>query len=287
MKGKYWRTSGWLWSLVSLLTALVITVLLVASPALASHFDPMELPQATPVVTCLALCGDLGDAPVLGMTAYPTATVPVTAAFPTIYSAGAASGPFHLSPENGPYLGDGVSLEKNAHQLPDEDGITNIDIANDKADEDGADDGVSWIPSLADCAANSFNVYLTVPANGYTGTLYANVWFDFERDGDWNDEGLCGSETVSEWAIQNRGFQLSPGTHVFTATVGGFHPAGMEFDPLWMRITLSDTPVPVFNGYSDGRGPAAGFLYGETEDYFLKYYDGSCDTCSSQAGWQG
>lgn len=285
MKGKYWRTSVWL--LASLLPALIMAVLLVTSPALAAQLDHVELPPATPVASCLAFCGDLGDAPEPGMSAYPTATVPVTAAFPTVYTAGTASGPFHLYPEDGPYLGNGVSLEKNAHQLPDEDGITNIDIANDNADEDGADDGVSWIPSLADCAANSFNVYVTVPAGGYTGTLYANVWFDFERDGDWNDEGLCGSETVSEWAIRNRAFHVSPGAHAYTVTVGGFHPVGMEFDPLWMRITLSDAPVPVFDGRSNGRGPAEGFLYGETEDYFLKYYDGSCNYCSSQAGWQG
>lgn len=288
MKGKYWYSFTWCRPFLPLFAGLLMTLLLIAPPALASRLEHTQFPPATPVVTCLMLCGDLGDAPVPGMTAYPSVTVPIMADFPTIYFAGTPSGPFHHSPEHGPHLGAAVTLEQNAHQLPDEDGVTNINLVNDIADKDGADDGVSWIRSLEDCESNSFNIYVTVPAGAYTGTMYLNVWFDFERDGDWNDVGQCGSETVSEWAVRNRGLQLTPGAYVFTASVAAYHPEGMAFDPLWMRITLGDMPAPVFAGGGDGRGPAAGYLYGETEDYFLRYHTGEgCPTCASQAGWQG
>ncbi|HEY1016037.1 MAG TPA: hypothetical protein VGE07_25230, partial [Herpetosiphonaceae bacterium] len=38
-------------------------------------------------------------------------------------------------------------------------------------------------------------------------------------------------------------------------------------DHIWMRITLTESPLPAL--YGDGSGPAAGHPYGETEDYAL------------------
>ncbi len=38
-------------------------------------------------------------------------------------------------------------------------------------------------------------------------------------------------------------------------------------NPMWLRITLSDEPSPI---EGDGRGPEAGYAYGETEDYLLE-----------------
>ena len=271
-------------------------VLLLASKTVAAQ-NPIGIPTSiatvipiptsspTPGPICpIGICGELGDAPELGMTAYPTAGV--TATFPTIYYPGSLSGPIHHSPEEGPVLGSQASLEVNANQLPDEDGVTNIDPANDLADRDEADDGLEFIASLAGCQANDFAVSITKPA-GYTRTVYANVWLDFERDGDWDDVGLCDSVQVPEWGIQNQPLSLTSGTQSITLTIVTYHPAGKAKAPIWLRISLTEARVPNPTGLADGRGPAAGYLYGETEDYLLIYNKETCVGCGSLAGWQG
>ena len=244
-----------------------------------------------PISCQTAVCGDLGDAPEMGMTAYPatTTTLTVTSNFPTIYYPAYDSGPFHQLAAQGPYLGMAVSQEKNAHQLPDEDNnITNINLSADEANRDNADDGLFLISSLEECTGNSFELTITVPPS-YSGSVIANIWADYNRDGDWNDVGLCGGAASSEWVIKNRNLSLVTGTQTVTVAINAFHPEGLELAPFWMRVSLSSEPAPAPGGLADGRGPAVGYLYGETEDYFLQYHDGSCEEveCAGLAGWQG
>lgn len=286
-------------SLSSLLCGVIILSLPVIILVTTTPITPAvqaQQPPSTPIVPTLPpsgcqaqSCGDVGDAPERGMTAYPvpTATITVTSNFHTIYNPLHDSGPFHQLPEMGPYLGTDTSLEKNAHQLPDEDNdITNINVAANKADQDAADDGILHIKSLEECTGNAFAVTVTVPP-GYSGPIYANVWFDYNRDGDWGDVGQCQGQDSPEWAIQNRNLSLGTGTQTLTVTVNAFHPPEMAFAPIWMRLTLSSEPAPAPGGMADGRGPAGGYIYGETEDFYLQYYDESCEHCAGLIGWQG
>src|SRR5690606_21817862 len=49
-------------------------------------------------------------------------------------------------------------------------------------------------------------------------------------------------------------------------------PANLADKPAWLRVSLSESPAPLpLNdgvAYGDGRGPAAGYSVGETEDYY-------------------
>jgi hypothetical protein len=64
---------------------------------------------------------------------------------------------------------------------------------------------------------------------------------------------------------------LGPGMHVLQTPV--FQAYNQDPDaPIWMRITLAEVPAPTDPTGAipaDGRGPRAGYQYGETEDYYL------------------
>jgi hypothetical protein len=217
---------------------------------------------------------DLGDAPDSTnnhgnalMTAYPT----VTAKFPTVFNS-SPPGPKHLQPKGLAWLGPDVSCENEADQPPDCDGVTNIDPPSDAKDQDKFDDGVALpiaIPFV--CGQTQFKYTVTSTA---AAKLYVNVWFDFNRDGDWNDPiqkcplGPSTTGSFTEWAVQNQLITVVPGPNSFTTPAfGAANPTkGSE---MWMRITLTDQPITPANG-ADASGPASGYQYGETEDYLLK-----------------
>jgi len=237
---------------------------------------------------------DFGDAPDssnsfagVTMTAYPDGVI---ANFPTVYYAGSPPyGPMHLRPRDKFYLGESVSLENEADIGYDEDMSTLLDDwgwgnnllpFRDVADQDGrVDDGlVGWsvdppIP-LPLCDVMTLDYRVTV-ADPNTTSAYVNVWFDWNRDGDWDDTLVCpDGELVPEWAVQNDTPAFGgAGTYVFTSSpFKCWHPEGREYDPLWLRITIAEQEwTPQASG---GAGPAGGYQYGETEDYFCQY---SCD----------
>ena len=229
---------------------------------------------------------DLGDAPDssnhygTAMTAYPSG---VGANYPTVYGAGSPPhGPIHWMPRAVAYLGRNVTGEREADILFDMDPTNNIIPPRDRADLDFGDDGVIGLPfGLPPCKLMRFQYRVNVinPAN----ILYVNVWFDFNRDGDWDDRGVCPSLTtnqniiVYEWAVRNQQLiGLPPGLHTITSlSFRPFQPAGVsDDDPIWMRITLSERPFTTTSagagivGYG-GSGPATGYRYGETEDYIF------------------
>jgi hypothetical protein len=228
---------------------------------------------------------DLGDAPdssnTVGvqMTAYPKGGPPgVPAKYPTVYQAGSPPyGPIHWQPKAVAYLGDGVSLENEADIGPDEDGTNNIDPANDSPDLDKADDGVAVPIVLPHCQQTRFNYTVTVVplATIEPPPLYVNVWLDWNRDGDWNDVLQCPDGTmVPEWAVQNQLLQfVTSGTYdVTTPAFTCWHPAGTTAEyPIWMRITLSERQWGMVTSVAraGGDGPAAGYEFGETEDYYF------------------
>lgn len=232
---------------------------------------------------------DLGDAPdstntSVGttMTAYPG----IDANYPTVYVVGSPpAGPIHWQPGVLAYLGPAVSLELEADVFPpDQDGLANIDPPLDNADQDGADDGVLNMPlNLPYCKWTTFDYQVNI-INPNFNKLYVNVWFDWNRDGDWDDTVFCGTESVPEWAVQNQMlFNLPAGLNQVTSSAfRSWHPNPGTDEPVWMRITLAekswdggDYPGMAGNG---GSGPAAGYSYGETEDYYFTP-DTSCQEC--------
>jgi len=248
---------------------------------------------------------ELGDAPdssnsflLTPMTAYPKGgPAGVQANYPVVFGAGSPPhGPIHLQPEALAFLGNDVTLENEADIGPDEDAVNNIDPPNDQPDQDRADDGVQVPLVLPHCQQTTFDYVVTV-INPIYRSVYVNVWFDFNRDGDWDDAPQCPSTAAvivaDEWAVQNQQLNLS-GPGVFTFTTPPFrcwHPTGNDDPgPIWMRITISEQrwdPGPIAGtvGYG-GSGPANGYVYGETEDYYFspETDEADCPLCEDVNG---
>ena len=225
---------------------------------------------------------DLGDAPDSTnnsgnktMSAYP---FPPSrpARFPTVFDDGSGLGPFgpvHLNTPTVAYLGSSISAENEADKGPDQDGINNIKSNVGSDNNDGGDDGVNMPLSLPNCGLASFEYEVTVVEPG--SNLWVNVWLDFNRDGDWDDEVECpDGSMVPEWAVQNQFlFGLPAGVHkIATPGFKSVHPEGAH-EQIWMRITLAEqawtggsNPGETGNG---GSGPADKYQIGETEDYFF------------------
>ncbi len=234
---------------------------------------------------------DLGDAPDSSnstpvaptpMTAYPAGGPPgVVAKFPTVFALGSPPyGPLHRQPRAVAYLGSAVSLENEADIGPDQDPTNNIDPPADKPDLDLADDGVQTPLALPHCRQTRFNYDITIaPSVVNPPQLYVNVWFDFNRDGDWDDSPSCPSPDgthlvpVPEWAVQNQLISgYTAGLHTLTTPVfTAWNPDGLNDKAIWMRITLSEQPRDPIAGTPDtgGSGPSTGYQYGETEDYYF------------------
>jgi len=227
---------------------------------------------------------DLGDAPDssnslgLPMTVYPGGLPPLLpAAYPTVYQLGSPPfGPIHFNPANGVFLGGAVTFENEADVGVDADGVNNILPATDTPDQDGQDDGVQFPLVLPHCRSTRFTYWLW-PVAPPPAPVYVNVWFDWNRDGDWNDLLNCPDGTVvPEWAVQNQMLALAPMPSPIPQQTPAFmcwHPAG-GVQPLWMRITLAEQvwPGPLGFGGAGGDGPSTGYQLGETEDYIVADY---------------
>lgn len=229
----------------------------------------------------LTLCvqvADVGDAPDSTnhpgavMSAYPN----VPANFPTVFWGDPVPGPAHRQPKTDAWLGRDISAEKDADLVYDADGLTNIEPLNNAANRDGYDDGVRLNTlALPTCGMTKFQYDVRIV--GPLTTRYANVWFDFNKDGDWADVLQCLSNgrvvTVKEWAVVNQPISKGPGFHlVTTPEFAALTPCACD-QSMWMRITLSEGKAATIPGtaQADGRGPSRGYRSGETEDYLIKY----------------
>jgi len=243
---------------------------------------------------------DLGDAPDSSNhhgqnnTAYPGAGV--LGQFPTVWEvpAGQVAGPRHANQSMEGWLGNFLSRENEADLGPDQDTPRNNILRNistgaiaDVADNDRADDG--WrnrTIKFFNCQRQTLDMRISKGANATRNTMYLNVWFDGNRDGDWADLGQCQASEEEpaqaryEWIVQNYIIDMS------------IIPAGGAYDfailtekvlndtpslPHWMRFTLSEEPAvqPAVGGLPDGRGPhptspLGAFQFGETEDVLQK-----------------
>ena len=233
---------------------------------------------------------DLGDAPDrtnnLGynMTTYGNLT---PANFPTVFDDGTGLppyGPKHDNPLLVAHLGAGVTAEDEADSGWDQDPHNNITPPSYN-NRDLKDDGVTTPLNMPHCKLTTFDYLVNVITPGTD--MYVNVWFDFNRDGDWNDDDVtdpnllctsCSGAPVNEWAVQNQLlFNLPAGLHqISTPGFMSWH-SSEKSAAVWMRITLSEEPWKGGSG-AGGSGPQTGFLYGETEDYYFTP-DQECTIC--------
>ncbi len=232
---------------------------------------------------------DLGDAPDstnhfgAAMNAFGVGSP--AARYPTVFdpATGPVQGPLHAN-INGVWLGAAVTCEQEADLLPDCDGITNIDPGTNAPNRDRADDGVAPVSptiNLPQCAPTQFRYIVTGAAAPPLTGARVNVWFDWNRDGDWEDIFTCTTAsgavlTVPEWAVQNQGVPVVAGSVVRATPLFNSLNLG-AYRETWMRITIAETTAPLnpATGRADGRGPGTPYKYGETEDYFMTYVQGT------------
>ncbi|MGD8786030.1 MAG: GEVED domain-containing protein [Phycisphaerales bacterium] len=231
---------------------------------------------------------DLGDAPdssnnhSRNMTAYPKGGPSgVRAYYPTVYNDGSGTGPhgpIHLNPVAVAHLGKIITNENEADIGLDQDGANNIHPPSNTPDKDKGDDGVTFPISMPHGHWTTFDYTVNVIAPD-TG-LWVNVWCDWNRDGDWDDDTTTdpilssAKGLVTEWIVQNQYlYNLPVGLNqITTPAFLSWHPTG-GIEQTWMRITLSEQP---WTGGSDpgmrgngGSGPDDGYEVGETEDYYF------------------
>jgi len=259
-----------------------------------------------------ALPGDYGDAPDTTnrspwpMNAYPwnsgMASVgfseppDVLAHYPTVFDPGSSNpqGPWHRFPLGRAWLGQSASIEDHAgygydpdiHPTRPSGNVNNIKPAplnphtNEReglAGYDGFDDALPHDVniSLPDCAETGFAYTVSGAAKAGKTVNYLNVWFDGNRDGDfddntnicWNPNTQPHAHAVPERAVNNQRIEVNPGSNLFFTPrfySAHFHVDGYD-ELIWMRMTLTAAPIDS----ADGRGSLQGFDYGETEDYLL------------------
>ncbi len=231
---------------------------------------------------------DLGDAPDStnnfgnNMTAYPRGGPSgVKAHYPTVYNDGSSSGPYgpiHFNPLAVAHLGKKVTNENEADIGSDQDVFNNIKPQTNSPDNDNGDDGVIFPLSMPKCRWTTLDYIVNVINPGTN--LWVNIWCDWNRDGDWDDDIntdqalVCSRGIVSEWAVQNQYLINLPAglNQLTTPAFLSWHPdKGTE--EIWMRITLSEKPwtggsTPGVSG-NGGSGPQDGYDIGETEDYYF------------------
>ncbi len=187
----------------------------------------------------------------------------VPAQFPTVFG-GLPQGPLHRNTRVAYLLGFNLTSERNADRDTDADGEHNIQPGADRADRDGGDDGLRVMPVFLHCRPTRVQYRVTV-LEGAPATAYLNVWADWNRNGRWGEVPNCDGRPAPEWAVRNQALHFS-GPGVYTFETSAFLPFNTRpDDPMWLRLTLSDTPA----GQADGSGPPAGWALGETEDYLL------------------
>jgi hypothetical protein len=244
---------------------------------------------------------DLGDAPDStnhlnrSMTAYAAGHTglpySIPGHFPTVYNDGSGTGPYgpvHLNSEVVAYLGTSITRETEADTGPDEDGQNNlkVELAGSAANHDNGDDAIDLKDTLnlGNCCWTTIDYKVTVVDPSVD--LWVNIWFDWNRDGDWDDVVDCVKGPAPEWAVQNQFlYNLPVGLNAITSPA--FLPWHDNIDNIWIRITLSEqpwktgsNPGQVGNG---GSGPQGKYLYGETEDYYV-IPDTTCSVCADYNG---
>ncbi len=265
---------------------------------------------ATPLPGQQGKLGDYGDAPDgdHGMdTGYYAPTggpwvmtynnAGVAAQFPTMGD-DPVPGPFMIDVDQfwiGPLFGgsnliDTPSIEDDADDPQDPDGVANLQISTGRADcdkENGSHNpaGNNCMPVQAwSIPMNArLSIFFGHPPLGvwmtavnasenmtYEGPVYWNLLIDLNQNGEW-DGGV-------EWVVRDKVITLTPGEHetlispAFKVPTSG-SPWGRINFPFWVRSMVSSESVQdkLGSGDWDGRGTDDGFAVGEVEDYFVEW----------------
>jgi len=242
---------------------------------------------------------DLGDAPDstnnfgTQMSAYPSTHTglpySIMAHFPTVYNDGSGTGPYgpvHINNTMVAYLGKTITRETEADTGPDEDTYNNLKLnAGISSNRDNGDDAIKLPLSLPNCCWTTIEYEVTVVDPSVD--IWVNMWFDWNRDGDWDDVVNCPEGPAPEWAVKNQFlFNLPVGLNKITSpAILPWHPDNV--DDIWIRITLSEQPWktgsdPGVAGNA-GSGPKNKYQIGETEDYYF-VPDKTCSICKDYNG---
>jgi len=287
------------------LSVLALTAVTLACSLFGGSSGSTTVSQATS--TPSSLTADFGDAPDNldagyyapsgGPYLYTYDAAGIEGRFPT-YGRDQIPGAFTLQVDQfwiGPLYGragsgDIPSLEDDADDPNDPDGVANLTVNGGGADCDMENGFHS--PAASGCASQAaysmpMNARLSImfgqPPLGiwitsvtaadnmtYSGPVYWNLLFDLNQDGDWEDGG--------EWIAQDVVVDLQPG-ETETLISPAFHfptsgsPWGRLNFPYWVRsmVTSESVADAVGSGNWDGRGPDSGFSVGEVEDYFVEW----------------
>jgi len=291
----------------------IVYVSIIMALLLGSCARPgIQLPTPTPVPPpgSQALLGDFGDAPdgdynmdtgyyafTGGPWVWTLSSAGVPAKFPTM-GRDQVPGPYMLDVDEfwiGPLLtfsddSDIPSIEDDADDLNDPDGLANILVNGTNADCD--QENGSHNPAGNGCAPMAaysmpmnarLLIFFGVPPLGiwittihasedmsYNGPVYWNLLYDLDQDGDWEDG--------PEWVARDILVDLEPGERetlispAFRFPTSGTPWGRLRF-PNWVRSMISSESMEdTFNGqHWDGRGIEGGFEVGEVEDYFVEW----------------
>ncbi len=149
----------------------------------------------------------------------------------------ASNGARHLINYHNYFLGSAIDAENDAFVYPNADEDQSID------DEDG----IIFKTGLVTGLDSQLNVTVGGSAFGYL-----NAWFDWNRDGDFDD--------ADEHVL--KGTMVNPGAQDLLFRV----PKTANPGKSWARFRLSDTPTLNSNG---------GHVYGEVEDYEIEISAGN------------
>lgn len=211
---------------------------------------------------------EFGDAPDAGLLAgYPVPNDAVVGRFATVYrtsnSRYSQPGAHIVYPG---YFWLGVRYSREADALSgDEDPEPNLDPSAKLSNRDFYDDGLLLPISVNPCGFTGLHITVNSWANTPASSPYVNVLIDFNRDGEWSGA----VEGAAEWAVQNLRFDLKPGEEQVVPLPPVQTPC-TPF-PAWMRILVSDLPVPLVELGSKGGWDGSGrFNFGEVEDYYVE-----------------
>jgi hypothetical protein len=177
---------------------------------------------------------DYGDAPDGGPTYYTSGAA--TGSFPSLEASDGA----RTNKTDNVWLGRRVDQESDSRQV----------------DEDLYDDGVGL--NLNRCAKSKAYVFVHVENPGeMSGTGYINLFFDWNKDGEWSGEDSCGAD---EWAVRNFPVDLSAQQRAIKVYIPEFR-GGDKVKNVWYRAVVTKNERMV-----DESGIGS-FRIGEVEDY--------------------
>ena len=198
--------------------------------------------------------GDYGDAPDGTSTGYP-ALFAQTGDFPTLSASNGAV----ATDVSQATLGPTSSVEQDANDAADPDGVPNLDPSNTDSD-DGIVSFVLLLTSIPPPAVMAVSV--NAPQGSAAGTYYINAVIDLDMDGNWGGTVPPG---IPEWVVQNFPVALTAGRSATVELPPFYYGNGNRLpDSTWMRILLSKERVTVADWTGSGQ-----FSAGEVEDHVI------------------